>query len=345
MLTQTPVRSVLLIIAAICIACSSAQADDARSLARDFNEAMRNKLWPQAAQIGARLAELEPQGGAVSYNVACAHARAGDPKASAVWLVRCANEGWSGVRSLETDPDLETVRAEPDYARALEIVHANVQKRFDEYKAVVRRTKPLIVLPPGYRAGEPAPLIIALHGSGGRGEQMADVWHAPAARHGAILVCPDALRQLGDGYQWKFRDESEWLVLDLIERVSADHAIDRSRIVLAGFSQGANVSIDMGIKHPSAFAGVIPVAGHWEVDVSPLPTEKPADSPRFAMLIGDRDEGTDSYRQAKKLFPAAGFDTRVKIYAGLGHAFPSDTTRELDDALSYVLGTEKRNKR
>lgn len=319
-----------------------ALGQNAEALQKRFIKAMEQGQWKQAIEAGEKLADAQPSGGAVSYNVACCYAKLGDTKTAADWLVRSAGEGWAGLSSIESDPDLQGVRGEPAYAKALELVKANRDKRFDAFKQKAEATEPLVVLPPNYDKETPCPLIVALHGSGGTGREMARIWKDVAAKAGAVLVCPDALRPLGDGYQWTFRDEAEWMVLRTIERMSATHRIDPARIVITGFSQGANVCFDVGIKHSAKFCGVIPVAGHWEPDVSPLPGKAPAGAARFYMMVGSNDQGTQSYRDAEREFAKVGFEREVKIYEGLGHSFPPNSQRELATALAYALRADEK---
>ena len=130
-----------------------------------------------------------------------------------------------------------------------------------------------VVLPDGYDPVKPAPLIIALHGRGGNGKNMAAAWDEIANDVGAILVAPDALRPLGMGYDWRFVDESEWLVLLTLDRVLERYAIDEQRIVLTGLSQGAHIAF---------------------------------------MMIGSEDRSVETYRVAIKDFKEAGWNAKLR---------------------------------
>jgi predicted esterase len=315
----------------------------AEALAREFDQAMQAQQWNAAIEAGEKLHEIAPRGGAIAFNIACCHAKLGDTKASARWLLACANAGWAGLRSFETDSDLDAVRAEPVYAQALEIVKQARQRAFVAFQDKARAAEVLTLLPPNHDASKATPLIIALHGSGGTGADMADQWKSIAARNGAILVCPDALRPLGQGYQWMFRDESDWLVMDVIQRAKAKHNIDPDRVILTGFSQGANTALELATRHPEAFAGVVIIAGHYEPDINPFPKGPggaggaDAKLPPFALLIGANDEAAQSNRAAEAELKALGIPVMLRIYPGHGHAFPPQTQTELSEALRFVM--------
>lgn len=309
----------------------------AAGMAREFEQAIKAQDWAKAIEAGERLHELAPQGGAVAFNVACCHAKIGDTKTAAQWLLTCANAGWGGLRSFETDADLDAVRNEPVYTQALAIVKQTRQRAFAAFQDKARAAEVLTILPPDHDADAPAMLIVALHGSGGTGAEMARQWKQIAAKNNAILICPDALRPLGKGYQWMFRDESDWLVMDVIERAKAKHSIDPARVVLTGFSQGANTALEVATRHPESFAGVVVVAGHYEPDINPFPKAPGAKLPPFALLIGEKDEAAASNRAAEAELKALGVPVMLRVYPRAGHGFPPRSERELADALQFVL--------
>lgn len=310
---------------------------DVSALRKAFAGAMNAKDWTRAVDIGARLAPIDPQGGAVAYNIACAWAHKGDPEQAADWLVKAGEAGFQGASIVRTDTDLDTVRSQPQYAKAVSLIDANRAKVFEAFTAEHSNHRPRTILPPNHDPAKPATLIIALHGSGGTPDEMERLWRNVAARHGAILCVPGGMRPLGNGYQWMFMDESEWLILHALEYCKKEHSVDPQRVVLAGFSQGGNMSFYLAMRHPELFCGIIPVAAHWEPNVEPLPDPPAPAMPRFAMLIGARDEGTASNRQLDALLRKSKVPVRLKIYPGLGHAIPPNYERELDQALQFVL--------
>ena len=100
-------------------------------------------------------------------------------------------------------------------------------------------------------------------------------------------------------------------VLDLVERVAAEHDVDRSRIYLAGLSAGACFATILAEEAPEIFAGVASMAGvalHAAHDVDTA----------YAAMRGERGPeiaanilGTVAYRRSRAIFWVGSRDIRV----------------------------------
>ena len=98
------------------------------------------------------------------------------------------------------------------------------------------------------------PLIVVLHGMGGNGDNTIQPWVERLAKE-FIVLCPSYPM----GAWWTRNAES--LVLKLIRKVQSGHPVDPDRIFLAGLSNGAIGTYMIGMFHPDAFAGIVPIAG------------------------------------------------------------------------------------
>src|SRR3954466_7488983 len=90
-------------------------------------------------------------------------------------------------------------------------------------------------VPPSYD-GTPTPLIIALHGAGGRGDTFAAAFGSRTDGLGAIVLAPDSL-----GLTWDFlsggasQNDVEFINV-VLDQTFARCNIDASRIAILGFS-------------------------------------------------------------------------------------------------------------
>jgi phospholipase/carboxylesterase len=118
--------------------------------------------------------------------------------------------------------------------------------------------------------------------------------------------------------------------------VNRQYAIDRDRLVLTGFSQGGFVVLALGMRHPDAFAGVIPMAGPYipEID-APAPSRE--ESPKYYFMAGARDQAASDMRRAAKDYESAGYEVKLRVIPNTGHSYPDDSDRELTGALRWVL--------
>lgn len=314
--------------------------DDLRALAARYQDTLDHERWAEVIQTGERLMQARPDLATVPYNLACAHAQRADPDAAFRWLTTAVDNGYAGLASIQSDPDLDPLRADPRFEPLLARVQAARDQRFEAFTTMAREAEMIVVVPDTLPADEPAPLIVALHGHGGRAEDFVEVYREAAARIGAVLVVPSAIRPAGNGGQsWTFRDEAEWMVFYAIERASKVHAIDPARVVLTGFSMGANTTLEVGLKHPDRFVGLIPVCGHWDEGVMRLGESDRR--PRVALMIGARDPWAKTFRRAHEALGEAGIRSRLRVYQGVGHGYPADATGELVEAFAFVLGEDR----
>lgn len=121
--------------------------------------------------------------------------------------------------------------------------------------------KYLLYLPKDYAAkkNEHWPLMLFLHGAGERGTDVQRVAiHGPMSlvKRGTnfpfIIVAP----QCPDNQRW----DTEAL-MQLLEHVTAQHAVDTNRIYLTGLSMGGYGTWSLGLKYPEKFAAIAPICG------------------------------------------------------------------------------------
>jgi poly(3-hydroxybutyrate) depolymerase len=305
----------------------------------DLDEWERRMLageFASAARFADQAADGDPGSAVWAYRAGAAHARAGANGEALRWLEAAADRGYSGVRTFETDDDLDPLRDHPRFGAALERVRARAAARLESFKQAAGKARPLLVLPRGHDPKVPAPLLIVLHGTGGTGREMGEAWRAVAAKAGVILLAPDAIRPSGAGFAWVFRDEAEWYIRHLIETVREHHAV--GPVILAGFSQGANIAFAMGRSDPDLFDAIIPVAGHWEGDLAAMPPGG-GDAPRWYLLIGDRDPWHATYDEALSALTGAGHAATLRKLPDHPHAMPTGARGrgELERALRWCL--------
>lgn len=166
----------------------------------------------------------------------------------------------------------------------------------------------LIPLPEAAVAYVPAsapahpPLLVLLHGAGHRQAEMVEHFEAEADQRGIVLLAPDSR-----GISWdKVLDPEAPLSVDSpianeqshsfgrtpdadrVEKAIASLAsivgVDRSRTVLAGFSDGATFALAMGMSRAYPFAAVIA----WSPGIA-IRTQEPARGRRVLVSHGRED--------------------------------------------------------
>jgi predicted esterase len=117
----------------------------------------------------------------------------------------------------------------------------------------------LVQPPPEYAPGRFYPVLIALHENGLDPTDALMRWGEFAARHGYFLVAPAWERFPKQPYQ--FTPDEQAGAVEVLRDVRRHFWVDPDRVFIGGFSEGANMALDVGLSHPDLFAGVVCVAG------------------------------------------------------------------------------------
>ena len=118
----------------------------------------------------------------------------------------------------------------------------------------------LLFLPKDYsKAGKSSPMIVFLHGSGERGNDLDKVkaWGPPAIVEKNpdfpfIVLSP----QCPDGEWW-----NSFLLKAMIDNVLAKYNVDKSRVYLTGLSMGGFGTWELAMAYPNYFAAIVPICG------------------------------------------------------------------------------------
>ncbi len=282
--------------------------------------------------------------GLTNYNVACMYSLL-DKKAEAFRYLNHALElqpfSADMVAQIENDTDFDNIRDDPRYKEVIEKAKKKTPRRAQREQGREVEAEYKVTLPSGHNKSKEAPLIVALHGYGGNMDETTAAWKEAAAEVGAILVTPQGRFELEDGaYHWgRSIDAIEENVLDAIDDVIEDYAIDEARIVISGFSQGGTMSWLLAVRNPDVFHGVIPVAGRPVGLTAGLLEDDEVGKLRVFVMVGADDQEliiSDS-REAVKQFKEAGAKAEMQVYNGVAHAFPENATEEQVKALKFVL--------
>ena len=119
----------------------------------------------------------------------------------------------------------------------------------------------------------PLPLIVFLHGSGERGNDVQKVKiHGPMKQAEQETDFPFMILSplCPKGTWWVIGE-----VVELIDDIIVRYPVDEDRIYLTGISMGGYGTWDLAAKHPEKFAAIVPICGGGDPNtagsLSPLP--------------------------------------------------------------------------
>ncbi|GJQ32713.1 MAG: hydrolase [Ignavibacteriaceae bacterium] len=194
----------------------------------------------------------------------------------------------------------------------------------------------LIYLPDGYETSkEEWPLLIFLHGSGERGDDLNKVKIHGVPKHiekgekfPFIVVAPQCKPK-----KW-WRGEELVALLDHIEK---EYRVDRSRIYVTGLSMGGYGTWSMALEAPERIAAIIPVCGgglpHRICEAGGVPTWA---------FHGDKDDVVPISESIKMIEATkrCGIEAILTTYEG-GHHNAWDATYSNPEIYKWLLQHKK----
>jgi phospholipase/carboxylesterase len=194
------------------------------------------------------------------------------------------------------------------------------------------------VLPP--KSGTAKQMVLFLHGYGANGADLLSIGEDWAfALPDTVFLSPNAperCEQWAAGYQWFPIRAADGIVTKALERTDAIQKpaaalnayidgqlkqwnVDESRLVVAGFSQGAMMAMYAMPRRQKPCAGIIGYSGML-LDAKGL--QDPAIvKPAVLAIHGDADDVVPPFclQEAEAGFSAAGFEVEALLRPGLGH--------------------------
>ncbi|MDP3711434.1 MAG: PHB depolymerase family esterase [Mycobacteriales bacterium] len=184
-----------------------------------------------------------------------------------------------------------------------------------------------------------APLLVSLHGLRNTVSQAErqQRWRQGAFERGAVVAWAGGLESSWNahGCCGAARDTGvdDDAYLDRVRAiVAALHPVDRRRVFLAGFSNGAMMAYRYACERPGVVAGILAVAGTMTSPCRPrsavavlsvhgtADTRVPLGGTAWSAALGTR---LPPARDAVRRYAAVGSGVRSVIRTGLGHAWPT----------------------
>ena len=195
-----------------------------------------------------------------------------------------------------------------------------------------------IDLPPNGRPSQGC--LITLHGRGVTGNDLVPLareLHLPGLRY-IFPHAPFPFPSAWGGRAWyelpphddEGIRESRRLLIKLIDELAATGEAPE-HIALTGFSQGAVMSLDVGLRYGKRLAGVIALSGYLHAP-DRLHAERSPQSRTMPILLCHGTEDpllpVEGSRQAARLLSKDGFPVTLKEYP-MGHEVISDEVAEM----------------
>ena len=195
-----------------------------------------------------------------------------------------------------------------------------------------RREAPLadysLYVPEGYTTDREWPLIVCLHGAGGRSDHFIWSWLRPARSRGYMVLAPKSL-----DVTWSILlpEVDIRSVTGMLEEVCGEYAVDRRRVFLTGLSDGGTFTYLLGLGRPDAFAGIAPVAGDLHGMMDEMLRRKQGIELPIYMVHGAQDHifPVATIRSGHALLTRLGYNAQYEELPEWGHSYCSFVNERL----------------
>lgn len=119
-------------------------------------------------------------------------------------------------------------------------------------------TELVVYVPFSLDATKPAPLLLAFHGTGGKGRDVEPMWRATADKLGMLVLAPSETGK-NDGYAWSERERQA--ALAALRWMRRWYDVDENRVFATGISRGGHLAWDLALRFPDLFAAIAPMIG------------------------------------------------------------------------------------
>jgi len=188
------------------------------------------------------------------------------------------------------------------------------------------------------------PLVIFLHGYGSNEQDLFGIKDDLPATYNVLSVQAPVKLQEGS-YQW-FRKKGEGAyngetddlkssgetLLKFIAAATTKYHTQPDKVYLVGFSQGAIMSYEVGLRHPEALGGIAALSGRI-LPVLKAELKPDASRQNLGIFIG---HGTADQRlpyndgtEANTLLKTLSLTPEFHAYQGLGHSISGEEVQDL----------------
>jgi phospholipase/carboxylesterase len=180
-----------------------------------------------------------------------------------------------------------------------------------------------LIYKPASAAAAPAALIVLMHGAGGKAQGMLPMLKPQADAAGIILLIPESRGATWDIILGGYGPDIDMLS-QALRKVFSEYIIDRNRVAIAGFSDGASYALSVGIMNGDIFSHVLAFAPGF---VAPAGVEG---KPKIYVSHGTEDPVLTIEACSRRIVPQLkqiGYEVLYREFRG-GHAVPPDIAQE-----------------
>ncbi len=299
------------------------------------NEAMAKQNYPQAADYQYWYVQKSKTG---QYNLACFLAQTGKIDPAFYWLQQAAIEEGVDSQHAQSDEDLVSLRKDPRWDKVREYL-----EDCNSYFESAGLGHTVVILPKGYQKGTPIPVVVWLHGMGGRPENFTN----PSAQQYAdemkvALIGVSGTKPRGPrSFVWAEDPEKDARRLQAALAEASDRlTVKKGQIITLGFSQGAQVGLEVAVRNPAEYAGSIVLSPGAEPSLGNLTPIPSLAGHGYVLSCGAQEHPGNVQLTALDAAWLRKAKAQVihKPYPGVSaHSFPEDFDERFPEWVKFIL--------
>jgi len=227
------------------------------------------------------------------------------------------------------DSDLDAVRDLPEFKRLV-----GISQEKCEQASADRKPERLLLVPD--KTVDLYPLLIYFHGRNGNMRSDLEQWEA-ARRGGWLVLLPQSAQAVfPGGYCW---DDPAQGIADVkfhYEQILREHAIDRGRVVLAGFSQGGGMALYAALSGEIPVRGYIGVGAWWHSVEELAELAARGNKPGAYFVTGGQDQSLARIREIQAMLRLNDIPLDEEFHSDIGHVYPPDFASSFEKAIEFI---------
>jgi predicted esterase len=290
-------------------------------------------LLPQSANAYLIALRVDPKHRRARYQLACTFVHWDVKDLALEHLARAVDDGFWGWRLMMDDNELAPLRNEPAFQK----LAAKVKARYD-IEAPKHSGSDTVRIPSTPAPADGHPVIVLMHGMGSNRsdyEEICDV----AAASGVIGVALDgSIVSDEDAYIWEDRDITitHNHIQQTLDKIQGTK-LNRNRVLLGGFSQGANRALALAAHYPREYAGIVANSPGGESHMNTRLPNGVKPPPLYLFVgLGEGRTVREKVADAQNQWRSAQVAVETFEFDG-GHQFPPDSKQRYKDAILWLL--------
>ncbi|WP_369989446.1 alpha/beta hydrolase [Pseudomonas xanthosomatis] len=306
-------------------------ATPAEFLEAGDEEKSKHHNYAGAAAFYLTAARLDPNNAFASYQAAAALSALDSPEFAVDYLDQARERGFWQVLIMKEDYELVQMRKYPQYRKLLETAEKNYAKHAKDAGLAA------FSIPKGKAPAGGWPVLVWLSSYGTEGSSGTDMRAELVGDKAVLVALNGTLKRNDHSFMWEPRSvEPTAKAIDAaLKKLSSSTPIDRSKVALMGFSQGAQHAAHLLASYPQQYSGALIVSpGGFDMPF----TEHQARGKRVVVLHGAQ-EGKGNLAMASATEQAFAEGNQVQSHEHAeGHTFQEDWESAYPGYVRFALG-------